>query len=56
MASLPNFDDKQIEQALADVESPLLGWWLVSPCRKLPTRSLHCTDNYALVESAFFAF
>ncbi len=33
--------------------SPFWGWWLVSPCRKLPTRSLHCPDNYALVESAF---
>ncbi|STH38094.1 truncated xylose operon regulator [Escherichia coli] len=40
---IADFDDKQIEQALADVDVPhCWGWRLVSPCRKLPTRSLHC--------------
>ena len=41
---IADFDDKQIEQALADVDVPIVGvgGWSVSPCRKLPPRSLHC--------------
>ncbi len=54
MASLPTSDDKQIEQALADVDVPIVGvGGSYHLAESYPPVHYIATDNYALVESAF---
>ena len=51
---IADFDDKQIEQALADVDVPIVGvGGSYHLAESYPPVHYIATDNYALVESAF---